>query len=165
MPHPPVGKLPGIGSPAPQLRFVKQDKSDSDLASMLGEVVVLAAFPSVDTSTCAMETRNFNKLAAGMGARILIVSMDLPFAQKRFCAAEGIDKVETGSDFRYRDMVEKWNAAITEGNMRGTLGRITWVVDRAGVIRYEAITPELGQEPDYDAVLAVVRMLLQPSTR
>lgn len=161
MPHPPLtGPLPGVGNPAPQLRFVKQDKSDGDLASMKGEVVVIAAVPSVDTSTCAMETRNFNKLAAGLGARVLVVSMDLPFAFKRFCAAEGIDKVETGSDFRFRDAATKWNAMIAEGNMNGTLGRITWVVDRQGVIRYEAITPELGQEPDYDAAIAAVKALL-----
>jgi thiol peroxidase len=161
MPHPPlVGKLPGVGVPAPQLRFVKQDKSDSDLASMKGDVVILAAYPSIDTSTCAAETRSFNKLATGLGARILIVSMDLPFAQKRFCAAEGIENVETGSDFRYRDMADRWNAAIAEGNMRGTHGRVTWVIDREGSIRYEAITPELGQEPDYDAVINVVKQVL-----
>ncbi len=161
MPHPPlVGRLPGIGKPAPRLRFVKQDKSDSDLASMKGEVVVLATLPSVDTSTCAMETRNFNKLAAGLGARVLIVSMDLPFAFKRFCAAEGIDKVETGSDFRYRDAATGWNAMIADGNMNGTLGRVTWVLDRDGVIRYEAITPELGQEPDYEAAIAAVKKLV-----
>lgn len=160
-PHPPlVGKLPGVGQPAPQLRFVKQDRTEGDLASMKGEVVVLAAFPSVDTSTCAMETRSFNKLAVGLGARVLLVSLDLPFAFKRFCAAEGIDQVETGSDFRYRDMVEQWHAAIAEGNLRGTLGRITWVLDREGVIRYEAITAELGREPDYDAVIAAVKALL-----
>lgn len=127
---------------------------------MLGEVVVVAAFPSVDTSTCAMESRNFNKLAAGLGARLLLISMDLPFAFKRFCAAEGIDRVDTGSDFRFRDMAGSWNAAIEEGPMRGTLGRVTWVVDRQGVIRYEAITPELGNEPDYDAVIAAVKACL-----
>lgn len=161
MPHPPlIGPLPGVGKPAPRLRFVKQDKSDSDLASMKGEVVVLATLPSVDTSTCAMETRSFNRLAAGLGARVLIVSMDLPFAFKRFCAAEGIDKVETGSDFRFRDAATGWNAMIAGGSMNGTLGRVTWVVDRDGVIRYEAITPELGQEPDYDAAIAVVKKLV-----
>jgi thiol peroxidase len=139
---------------------VKQDRTEGDLASMKGEVVVVAAFPSVDTSTCAMETRNFNKLAVGLGARVLLVSLDLPFAFKRFCAAEGIDQVETGSDFRYHDMHEHWHATITEGNLRGTLGRVTWVVDREGVIRYEAVTPELGQEPDYEAVIAAVKQLL-----
>jgi thiol peroxidase len=161
MPHPPLkGKLPGVGIPAPQLRFVKQDRTDGDLDSMQGEVVVIAAFPSVDTSTCAMETRSFNKLATGLGARVLLISLDLPFAFKRFCSAEGIDQVETGSDFRYRDMADRWNAAIAEGNLRGTLGRITWVVDRQGVIRYEAITPELGQEPDYQGVIDSVKKLL-----
>jgi thiol peroxidase len=107
-----------------------------------------------------METRSFNKLASGLGARVLLVSMDLPFAFKRFCAAEGIDDVETGSDFRYRDVADRWNAAIAEGNMNGTLGRVTWVIDKAGVIRFESVTPELGQEPDYDAVMAAVKKLV-----
>jgi thiol peroxidase len=161
MAHPPlVGKLPGIGAPAPQLRFVKQDKSDSDLASMKGEVVILLAVPSLDTSTCAEETRTFNKLAVGLGARVLVVSMDLPFAMKRFCAAEGIANVETGSDFRFRDMATKWNAAIAEGNMNGTLGRITWVIDRNGVIRYERVTDELGHEPEYNAAVEAAKKLL-----
>lgn len=160
MAHPKlIGPLPGIGRPAPQLRFVRQDKTDSDLASMRGEIVVIAAFPSVDTSTCALETRSFNKLATGLGARVLLISMDLPFALKRFCSAEGIDQVETGSDFRFRDMADRWNAAIADGTMRGTLGRATWVIDRGGTIRYEALAPELGQEPDYAAVIAAVKEL------
>lgn len=161
MAHPPlVGKLPGVGAPAPQLRFVKQDKSDSDLASMKGDVVILLAVPSLDTSTCATETRTFNKLVEGLGARVLVVSMDLPFAMKRFCTTEGIDKVETGSDFRFRDMGERWNAAIAEGNMRGTLGRITWVVDQNGIIRYERVTDELGHEPEYNAAIEAAKKLL-----
>ena len=161
MPHPPlVGRLPGVGTAAPQLRYVQQDKSDAALASLKGEVVVLLAFPSLDTSTCALETRTFNKLAVGLGARVLAVTMDLPFAMKRFCIAEGIDNVQTGSDFRFRDMSEKWNAAIAEGNMRGTLGRISWVIDRSGVIRYERMTDELGHEPDYNEILEAARNLL-----
>ena len=155
-----TGRLPGVGSLAPQLRYVQQDKSDAELASMKGEVVVLFAVPSLDTSTCALETRTFNKLAAGLGAQVLVVSMDLPFAQKRFCIAEGIDRVKTGSDFRFRDMSDRWNAAIAEGNMRGTLGRIVWVIDRGGVIRYEEVTAELGQEPDYEAVLNAAKALI-----
>jgi thioredoxin-dependent peroxiredoxin len=160
MPQPKFhGPLPKTGSVAPTLRYVKQDKSDAALADHLGHVVILIAFPSVDTSTCALETRTFNQRAAGMGAKVLSISMDLPFALKRFCAAEGIENVEAGSDFRYHDAAHVWGAAITEGNMSGTLGRITWVIDKAGIIRYVEVAPELGGEPDYDGALSAAKGL------
>ena len=161
MAHPALeGTLPELGSRAPELRYVKQDKTESSLAEYAGEVVILLTYPSVDTSTCALETRTFNKLAADLGAHVLIVSMDLPFAFKRFCAAEGIDKVMTGSDFRYRDAGDKWGARIAEGNMNGTLGRITWVIDRGGVVRYCEVAKELSAEPDYEAAINVAKGLL-----
>jgi thioredoxin-dependent peroxiredoxin len=154
------GPLPQPGTTAPTLRYVKQDKTEATLAEHRGEVVVLIAFPSVDTSTCALETRTFNKLATNMGARVVSISVDLHYALRRFCAAEGIDRVEAGSDFRYHDAAHVWGAAIVEGNMTGTLGRITWVIDKEGVIRYLEVAPELGTEPDYDAAIAAVKGLV-----
>jgi thiol peroxidase len=160
MPQPAFsGTLPAVGSPAPQLRYVRTDKSDASLADHLGHVVVLLMFPSVDTSTCALETRTFNKLATGLGAHVLAVTADLPFALKRFCAAEGIDNVEAGSDFRFRD-ADGWGTRIAEGNMNGTLGRVTFVIGKDGVVRYVEVAPELGKEPDYDAALAAAKQLL-----
>lgn len=153
------GPLPQPGTVAPTLRFVKPDRTEGTLADLKGRVVVVLTFPSVDTSTCALETRKFNELATGLGAHILVVTADLHFALKRFCAAEGIDQVDTGSDFRYRDMAFVWGAAITEGNMTGVNGRITWVVDREGVVRYLEVAPELGAEPDYYGALEAVRRL------
>ena len=154
------GPLPQPGTTAPTLRYVKQDRTEGSLAELNGHVVVLLTFPSMDTSTCALETRTFNKLATGLGAKVLAVTMDLPFAMKRFCAAEGIENVEAGSDFRYRDMAHVWGAAIAEGNMAGVTGRITWVIDQNGVIRYLEIAKELGAEPDYEAALAAAKSLL-----
>lgn len=154
------GPLPQPGTTAPTLRFVKQDRTEGSLGDLKGHVVVLLTFPSMDTSTCAMETRTFNKLATGLGAKVLAVTMDLPFAMKRFCAAEGIENVEAGSDFRYRDMAHVWGAAIAEGNMAGVTGRITWVIDQHGVIRYLEVAKELGAEPDYEAALAAAKSLL-----
>ncbi len=154
------GPFPIVGTAAPQLRYVKIDKSDSSLADHKGQVVVLLMFPSVDTSTCALETRTFNQRAVGLGAQVLVVSMDLPFALKRFCAAEGIDRVETGSDFRFRDAGDLWGTRIIEGNMNGTLGRVTFVIDKQGVVRYVETTKELGAEPDYDAVMEAARGML-----
>lgn len=161
MPQPRVnGPLPMPGAIAPQLRYVKQDRSEGALSDHLGHVVVLLMFPSLDTSTCALETRTFNKLAVGLGAHVLAVTMDLPFAMKRFCLAEGIDHVQTGSDFRYRDAGDKWGARIMEGNLNGTLARVTWVIDQVGIVRYMEVAPELGAEPDYEAALTAARGLL-----
>lgn len=161
MPQPRVnGPLPMPGSMAPQLRYVKQDRTEGALTDHLGQVVVLLMFPSLDTSTCALETRTFNKLAVGLGATVLVVTMDLPFAMKRFCIAEGIDHVLTGSDFRYRDAGDRWGARLMEGNLNGTLARVTWVIDQEGMVRYMEVAPELSAEPDYEAALAAARSLL-----
>lgn len=154
------GPLPQPGTVAPTLRYVKQDRSEATLADHKGHVVILLTFPSVDTSTCALETRTFNQKATGLGARVLAVTADLHFALKRFCAAEGIERVEAGSDFRYRDMALVWGAAIAEGNMLGVCGRITWVIDKEGVVRYLEVAKELGAEPDYEAALSAARGLL-----
>lgn len=154
-----AGELPAIGSPAPVLRFVKIDRTEGSLADLKGQVLVLLMFPSVDTSTCALETRTFNKLATGLGATVLAVTADLPFALNRFCAAEGIEQVVPGSDFRYRD-ADGWGTRIAEGPMAGVLGRVTFVIDRAGIVRYCEVAPELGKEPDYDAALKAARALL-----
>jgi thiol peroxidase len=145
---------------APILRFATSDRKEGRLSDHKGEVVVLIAFPSVDTPVCAMETRIFNQRVTDLGATVISISMDLPPALSRFCAAEGIDKVIAGSDFRYRDAAHIWGAALMEGSLAGTLGRITWVIDREGVIRHLEVAPELGSEPDYDAALNVAKGLL-----
>ncbi|MCC6399330.1 MAG: thiol peroxidase [Flavobacteriales bacterium] len=161
MPQPrTLSALPGVGQTAPALRYVKQDKSNHELASLRGEVVVLVSLPSLDTSVCATETRTFNQKVAGLGAHVLVISMDLPFAMKRFCETEGITNVHTGSDFRYRDLATGWGAAIAEGPMEGLHCRAVWVIDRQGIIRHVELTPELGAEPDYEAVIAAARRLL-----
>lgn len=161
MPQPPFhGPLPAVGTVAPTLRYVQGDRQEGRLSDHKGEVVILIAFPSVDTPTCAMETRTFNQRATDLGATVISISMDLPPALKRFCAAEGIDKVVAASDYRYHDAAHIWGAALTEGNLADTLGRITWVIDREGVIRYLEVAPELGSEPDYDGALSTAKSLL-----
>ncbi|HQW06757.1 MAG TPA: thiol peroxidase [Flavobacteriales bacterium] len=154
------GPLPQVGTTAPTLRYVNKDRQEGTLADLKGDVVLLIAFPSVDTAACALETRTFNQRAVDLGAKVLSISMDLPFALGRFCAAEGIENVLTGSDFRYHDAAHVWGAAITEGVMAGTLGRITWVIDKAGVIQYLEVTPELGGEPDYDRAIEAVKRFI-----
>ncbi len=161
MPQPAtIGTLPQVGTAAPQLRYVKQDRSNADLASLKGEVVVLLSVPSLDTGVCATETRTFNKEAAGLGAKVVVMSMDLPFAMKRFCDTEGITNVEPASDFRFRDLSEQWGAAFVDGPMQGVTARAVWVIDKEGVIRYLELTPELGSEPDYAGALNAAKGLL-----
>ncbi len=155
-----IGPLPNVGTTAPQLRFVRTDKSNSDLASLKGQVVILLSVPSLDTSTCASQTRRFNVEAAGLGAHVLVMSMDLHYAMKRFCETEGITNVHAGSDFRYRDLSDGWNAAFAEGGMQGLTCRAVWVIDKEGVIRYHELVPELGQEPDHRAALNAAKELL-----
>lgn len=154
-----LGALPAIGAPAPLLRYVKVDKSESSLAEHAGHVVILLMFPSVDTSTCATETRTFNKLAVSLGAHVLAVTADLHYAMRRFCAAEGIENVEAGSDFRYRD-ADGWGTRIAVGSLAGLLGRVTFVIDKRGVVRYCEVAPEMGSEPDYEAALNAAKALL-----
>ena len=158
---PTIGTLPSVGATAPQLRFVRQDRSNTELAELKGNVVLLVSLPSLDTGVCATETRTFNQMAAGLGAHVLVMSMDLPFAMKRFCDTEGITNVHTGSDFRFRDLSEKWGAAIAEGPMQGVHCRAVWVIDKEGVIRYHELTPELGSEPNYQAALTSAKALLE----
>lgn len=154
------GSIPQVGQLAPALRFVKQDRSNAELASLKGQVVILLMFPSLDTNTCAIETRTFNKLAADLGFHVLVITVDTPFAMKRFCVAEGIENVETGSDFRFHDAFENWGAGITAGPLEGALARVVWVIDREGIIRYVEVVPELGREPDYDAALTAAKGLV-----
>jgi thiol peroxidase len=154
-----LGAIPTTGTPAPTLRYVKQDRSNAALADLKGKVVVVLSVPSLDTDVCARETRTFNQKAAGLGAQVLVVSVDTPFAMKRFCTTEGITNVEPGSDFRFHDL-DAWGVRITEGPMEATAARAAWVVDREGVIRYHELVPELGQEPQYEAILAAAAKLL-----
>ncbi len=152
--------LPATGSQAPNIRFVKDDLSEADLDSLKGNVVVLFSMPSVDTGICAMETRAFNKHISGLGATALAISEDLPFAMKRFCAAEGIENVHVASDFRYHDMSEKFGVRMEDGPLAGLHARVVFVLDKDGVIRYTQVVPDITQEPDYDAVITEVKKLV-----
>lgn len=147
------GPLPAIGQSVPELRFVRQDLAEGSLKDLVGQVVVLFCLPSVDTGVCAVETRTFNEKLAGMGIPGVVISADLPFALKRFCAAEGIANVQAASDFRYRDM-DRFGVRLTDGTLAGLLARVVFIIDRQGVLRYVQLVPDISSEPDYDAVLA-----------
>jgi thiol peroxidase len=148
--------LPAVGTPAPAFTLTRVDRTDVQLSEYLGKRVVLNIFPSIDTSTCAMSVRRFNQLAAQLtNTVVLCISKDLPFAQKRFCGAEGIENVETLSQYRNTSFSDAYGVDITDSPMRGLMSRNVVVIDENGtIIHTEAC--ELGQEPNYEAVLEVL---------
>jgi thiol peroxidase len=154
------GDLPSIGNTAPDFTFVKTDLSEGTLYGEGKVVKVIIAVPSLDTSVCALETRQFNqKLAASTGVKGLVISKDLPFAMKRFCETEGIANVTSGSDFRASEFVQKYNTEILEGPLKGLSARAIIVVDQDNVVRYTELVPEIASEPDYEHVLKAIESL------
>lgn len=141
-----------VGDKAPDFTLLTNDLAPATLADYKGKALVLSAVPSLDTPTCDMETRRFNTEAAKLGdnVKILTISADLPFAQKRWCGAAGIDKVQTLSDHKAVEFGLKYGVLIKELRL---LARAVFVVDPAGVIVHQQIVPEVASEPDYAAAL------------
>ena len=151
------GDLPKVGSPAPDFSLTKMDLSEVTKADLKGKRVVLNIFPSIDTPTCATSVRTFNKRASEKpNTVILCVSADLPFAQKRFCGAEGLENVVPASTFRNPDFLTSFGVRLEESGLRGLCARSVVVVDEQGVVRHTELVPEIAQEPDYDAALAAL---------
>src|SRR5690606_22345969 len=149
-----AGKLPETGSKAPDFTLVKTDLSTTSLADYSGKKVVMNIFPSIDTGTCAQSVRQFNQEAAKLdNTVILCISRDLPFAQARFCGAEGIERVETLSDFRDGNFGKAYQVAFTDGPLEGLLSRSVLVLDEKGRVVYGQPVGETGDEPDYKAAL------------
>lgn len=149
------GSLPAVGTSAPDAKLTGMDLKDVTLSSIAGKRV-LNIFPSIDTGVCATSVRTFNKKATEKaGVTVVNVSMDLPFALKRFCGAEGIEKALTYSVFR-SDFGQKFGLLIAEGGMAGLCSRAVVVLDEAGKVLYTEQVPEIGQEPNYDAALAAL---------
>lgn len=151
-----VGDLPAVGSPAPGFSLTGTDLGAVTSDQFQGKAVLLNIFPSVDTPVCATSVRTFNERAAGAGATVLCVSKDLPFAQKRFCGAEGIENVTTASAFR-DSFGEDYGITLADGPMAGLLGRAVVVIGADGNVAYSELVPEIAQEPDYDAALAALK--------
>lgn len=151
------GDLPGLGTTASDFTFVKSDLSEGTLYGQGDSIKVIIAVPSLDTSTCALETRQFNqKLANEAGVKALVISKDLPFAMKRFCETEGIANVVSGSDFRSSEFIQKYNTEILDGPLKGLSARAVIVVDKNNVVRYTELVPEISAEPNYDNVLKAI---------
>lgn len=150
------GELPAVGSQAPGFTLTGADLGDLTLESLSGKRVVLNIFPSVDTPTCATSVRKFNeKAAAADNVAVVCISADLPFALSRFCGAEGIDNVDTGSVFR-SNFGEAYGVTFTDGPLRGLLSRSVVVIDTDGKVLHTEQVGETADEPDYEAALAVL---------
>ena len=149
-----LGNLPANGSQAPNFILTKNDLGSATLADYKGQKVVLNIFPSIDTGTCAQSVRQFNEEAAELeNTKVLCVSKDLPFAHARFFGAEGIDKVETLSDFRDGNFGKAYNVEFTDGPLQGLHSRAVIVLDENGTVRYSEQVAEIVDEPNYKAAL------------
>jgi thiol peroxidase len=147
------------GQPAPDFTAVANDLKEVRLGDARGKVVVLSSVPSLDTPVCDTETRRFNQEAAALGDAVEVwtVSMDLPFAQKRWCGAAGVDRVRTLSDFRHRTFGEVYGVRIVDGPIAGVNARAVFVVGKDGKITHAQYVKEVASEPDYEAVLGAAR--------
>jgi thiol peroxidase len=154
-----VGKEIKTGAHAPDAELLDNELKPVKISAFKGKVVVVSSVPSLDTPTCDMETRRFNTEAAKLGENVIIltVSTDLPFAQKRWCGAAGVDKVKTLSDHREAAFGQAYGVLIKELRL---LARSIFVVDKNGVVQYVQHVKEVSQEPDYDAVIAAVKRLV-----
>ena len=151
-----VGELPDIGSAAPDFTLVKRDLSEVSLADFAGKKLVISMFPSVDTGVCAASVRVFNSRATKLeNTAVLCVSVDLPFAQERFCGAEGIENAETVSAFR-SDFGTAYGVKVDGGPLAGLLARAVVVIDESGKVIYTELVPEITTEPNYEAALAAL---------
>lgn len=152
-----VGKLPAVGTEVKNFTLTGIDLKDKTLADYKGKYVIMNIFPSVNTGVCSKSVRKFNQDAAGLkNTAVLCISKDLPFAQKAFCGAEGINNVVMLSDFR-TDFGNSYGVQIADGPMKGLLSRAVIVVNPEGKIVYEQQVPEIGQEPDYTAAIAAIK--------
>lgn len=150
-----VGNEVKVGQPAPEFIALKEDLSEFSLAELKGKNVLISVVPSVDTGVCEAQTRRFNEEASKLENTVIItISVDLPFAQKRFCAAEGIENLIMLSDYRHLDFAHKYGFELEGLRLlsRGIVG-----IDKEGIVRYVEYTPEVTNHPDYDKALTAVK--------
>lgn len=149
-----VGNLPAEGTKL-DFTLTKNDLSEVSAEAYHGKNVILNIFPSVDTGVCATSVRTFNsKVGALDNTVVLCISKDLPFAQARFCGAEGVESVETLSDFRHPEFSEATGTRFVDGGFAGLHARAIILLDEEGKVAYTELVPEVGEEPNYDAVIA-----------
>ncbi|MEX0997295.1 MAG: thiol peroxidase [Flavobacteriaceae bacterium] len=152
------GQLPKPGKPAPSFTLTRTDLSSASLNDYKGKKVVLNIFPSIDTGVCAQSVRKFNEEASKLEkTKVLCISRDLPFAQARFCAAEGLENVESLSDFKDGNFGKAYGIELRDGAFQGLHARAVVVLDEEGHVVYNQLVPDIGQEPDYTEALKHVQ--------
>lgn len=157
-----TGSLPKIGTQAPDFTLTKIDLSETSLKDFAGKRLILNIFPSLDTATCSLSVKQFNEKASNLeNTAVLCISMDLPFAQKRFCGAENLTHVCPLSAFRHPEFGEDYGVTITDGPLTGLFSRAVIIVDTKGNVTYTQQVPEITDEPNYDAAL---KALARPVT-
>jgi thiol peroxidase len=148
------GDLPKTGTKSPDFTLVKTDMSEASLKDVTGKKVILNIFPSVDTGVCAMSIRKFNEKAAALdNTVVLCISKDLPFAQKRFCGAEGIENVVMLSGYRNNTFAKEYGVEVLDGGFKGLDARAVVVLDADHKVIYSELVSEIGTEPNYEAAL------------
>ncbi len=151
------GMLPSVGEKAPDFTLVGADLNEIHLADFPGKKVVLNIFPSLDTAVCAMSVRKFNEKAADKkDAVVLCVSMDLPFAAKRFCTIENINDVYPASAFRSPEFAKEYGVELVDGPLKGLLTRAVVIIDENGKVIYRDLVNEITDEPDYESALKML---------
>jgi thioredoxin-dependent peroxiredoxin len=151
------GELPQVGSKATDFSMIQTDLSTATLATFTGSRLVLNIFPSIDTGTCATSVRTFNEKASQLAnTKVLCISRDLPFAQKRFCGAEGLENVINLSDFNTGSFGKNYGLEIVDGPLAGLHSRVVIVLDENGTILHTEQVSEIANEPNYEAALAVL---------
>jgi thioredoxin-dependent peroxiredoxin len=151
------GELPKVGSKATDFSMIQTDLSTATLATFAGSRLVLNIFPSIDTGTCATSVRTFNEKASQLAnTKVLCISRDLPFAQKRFCGAEGLENVINLSDFNTGSFGKNYGLEIVDGPLAGLHSRVVIVLDENGTILHTEQVSEIANEPNYEAALAVL---------
>lgn len=152
-----IGDLPKVGSKAPDFQLVKTDLTTVTLADFAGSKVVLNIFPSIDTATCATSVRKFNADASKLAnTKVLCISRDLPFAQNRFCGAEGLENVINLSDFKTGSFGKDYGLEIADSAFSGLHSRVVIVLDENGIIKYTEQVAEIANEPNYQLALAAL---------
>ena len=152
------GELPLPGIATPPFTLTRKDLTELTSVDLEGQRVLLSIFPSLDTATCAESVRRFNHAAADLPDTVLLcISMDLPFAQSKFCGAEGLDRVVTASAFRHPEFGQTFGVTLTDGPLRGLLARAVVALDENGTVLHTELVTELTREPDYDLALHAIR--------
>jgi thiol peroxidase len=153
------GDMPKIGQQAPDFKLTSSDLQDVSLSNFAGKKLVLNVFPSIDTQVCAASVRMFSKAATTLENTVVLhISRDLPFAHKRFCATEGLQNVVSLAEYKDQQFGPTYGLDMIDGKFAGLLSRAVLVIDEKGKVLYTEQVPEIGEEPDYDAALAALKI-------